>query len=573
MSQKPRVLITEATFSDGSQLKFAPNEIVVFVGPNNAGKSATLQEMYSFLRNRSFSGKVVKSVQIDSVGSESDLKEWLDSNCHLNAQYPSDPVYSRLGANGHYSNLRNFWIEQREGLHDATGIFCCHLSTETRLQAANPAASIALTTSSKVHPIHFMQADDAIEKRVSDYFRQAFGVDLIVHRNAGSEVPLYAGLKPVLQAGEDRVSIGYLRRLEELPALHKQGDGMRSFVGVVLHTTVVDYSIIMIDEPEAFLHPPQARQLGKLLARELPKDRQLFIATHSTDFIQGVLDAGSSNVRIVRIQRSEDTNLINQLDATGVKSLWQDPLLRYSNIFDGLFHQKVVLCEGDADCRFYSAVLDAQLEKNPNANAVADVMFTHCGGKSRMPMVIKALRELGVPVATIVDFDILNNERPLRDIIEVLGIDWCNIKSDWRQIYNAISDKKPELSTAEVVKDVQAVLENIQEKVFPGTAVKAIQDVLRRSSPWQMAKQVGAGIVPSGQDTEVYHRLKNQLASLELFIVEVGELERFVRSIGSHGPTWVNDVLQQKTDLANDPELRGAREFVALVVGVTSMLQ
>jgi len=340
---------------------------------------------------------------------------------------------------------------------------------------------------------------------------------------------------------------------------------MRSFVGVILHATIVDYSIVMIDEPEAFLHPPQARQLGKLLARELPKDRQLFIATHSTDFIQGVLDSESANVRIVRIQRNGELNLINQLDAAAVRSLWQDPLLRYSNIFDGLFHQKVVLCEGDADCRFYSVVLDGQLESSQSGPS-ADVMFTHCGGKSRMPMVIRALRELGVSVAVIVDFDILNDAHPLREISEALGVSWGDISTSWTRVYNAVSAKKPELTTEEVVRAIQGILAEISETYFPRDAGRNIQAVLRRASPWYMAKQVGSTIIPSGDDTVAYLQVRDRLQTAGLFIVEIGEMERFVPSIGSHGPGWVNDVLQHKADLANDPDLRGAREFIAQVV-------
>ena len=44
------------------------------------------------------------------------------------------------------------------------------------------------------------------------------------------------------------------------------------------------------------------------------------------------------------------------------------------------------------------------------------------------------------------------------------------------------------------------------------------------------------------------------------FVVPVGELESFVRSVGGHGPKWVSEVL--KKDLANDPELDNAKSFV-----------
>jgi hypothetical protein len=43
-------------------------------------------------------------------------------------------------------------------------------------------------------------------------------------------------------------------------------------------------------------------------------------------------------------------------------------------------------------------------------------------------------------------------------------------------------------------------------------------------------------------------------------LVQVGELEGFVRSVGNHGPKWVSAVLEK--DLKSDPELEIARRFV-----------
>lgn len=42
---KPTLSFESVTFSNGETLKFEKDEIVVFVGPNNAGKSAALREM------------------------------------------------------------------------------------------------------------------------------------------------------------------------------------------------------------------------------------------------------------------------------------------------------------------------------------------------------------------------------------------------------------------------------------------------------------------------------------------------------------------------------------------------
>ena len=67
-----------------------------------------------------------------------------------------------------------------------------------------------------------------------------------------------------------------------------------------------------------------------------------------------------------------------------------------------------------------------------------------------------------------------------------------------------------------------------------------------------------------GYPTIACNNLFESFERLGLFIVPVGELEGFARSVGGHGPRWVNSVLIR--DLANDPELEGAREFVKKVL-------
>ena len=340
---------------------------------------------------------------------------------------------------------------------------------------------------------------------------------------------------------------------------------MRSFAGVLLYTFVGRESILLVDEPEAFLDPPQAKLLGRMLVADKPDTRQLFVATHSGDFLRGVLDAGSLSVRVVRIQRKGMKNHVRQLDNAKLKELWGDPLLRYSNILDGLFHEKVIVCESDADARFYSAMADVLGELSANETRRPDVMFVHCGGKDRVPVVVRALHEVDVPVTVVVDFDVLNKERPLRDIVEAAGGDWSVILSDWNIVKLSIDAKKAELSAEEVCADIKEELIKVSGATFPDETIKAIQKIFRRSSPWATAKEVGKNFVPSGNPTLAFERLIKSLMNYGIFVVQVGELEHFARSVGNHGPRWVNEVL--KKDLKADPELEDARKFVASILG------
>jgi hypothetical protein len=49
-----------------------------------------------------------------------------------------------------------------------------------------------------------------------------------------------------------------------------------------------------------------------------------------------------------------------------------------------------------------------------------------------------------------------------------------------------------------------------------------------------------------------------------LFVLEVGEMERFVPQVGGHGPRWVNEVHER--ELHADEFMTAPREFVRSVV-------
>ncbi|ACB51369.1 unknown [Crocosphaera subtropica ATCC 51142] len=558
---KPKVWIEKIKFSDDSEVTFDSNQIVVFVGPNNVGKSASLKELNILTRSNHKNGKVIKDFRLQKEGSIDYLVEYLEKFSMKEFSNNPEPHYKGYRFNVYKGNCRSWWSMNNQ-LLDLQPVFINLIKTEDRLTAANPPKNISLTKDAIQHPIHFLQKDDTIEKQFSDYFRQAFGQDLIVHRNAGDHVPLYIGQKPIPKEGEDRVSRSYLEELEKLPLLHEQGDGMRSFVGVLLNAFISNHNILLIDEPEAFLHPPQARLLGKMLAKDLPTDRQLFLATHSSDFLRGLLEAQVSRLKIIRIEREKHINKISVLDNSEIIEVWNDPLLRHSNILDGLFHSKVIICESDSDCRFYSAILQSIYENESNISP--DFLFVHCGGKHRVSSVVKALKQLNVNVNSILDFDVLNNQNPLKQIFEELGGDWSIIEKDWKLVKTKIDEKRPELTTEDVKKELSLILESTTDRIFPKNKIKEVENILKKVSAWQDAKKVGKSFIPNGDPTQAYQRLIVELEQVGLMIVEVGELESFVRSIGNHGPKWVNEVLYK--DFANDPELHDAREFVKKLI-------
>lgn len=555
------IWISELQFSDSSVLHIEKNQIVVIVGPNNAGKSATLKETAQMLKQKSQKGKVIHDIKI-SKDETVDIIPFISKYSSKHYTGNPLPMYSGYGFSIYEGNLPHYWSNYSNGVSELFSVFANILTTEQRLMVANPPSSIRLTTDPIQHPIHLLQKDDSLEIRFSEYFRQAFGTDLVVHRNAGNNVPLYVGKRPVPKEGEDRLSINYLQEIEKMDLLNEQGDGMRSFVGVLLNAFIGNHSILFIDEPEAFLHPPQARLLGKMLAKDFPTDRQILLSTHSEDFLQGLLDSNCDNLKIVRIQRDGNLNRINILDNSDVKEIWSDSLLRHSNVLNGLFHSKVIICESDSDCRFYSAMISSLFDGT--TSIAPDVLFIHCGGKHRIPVAIKALRKLNVSIKVITDFDVLNDINPLQSLIIELGGNWDEYKADWQLIKTEIERKRPEYLTSDFKQEIDRIFSETSERILPKDKVKKIESLIKKTSAWSEAKEIGKQFIPSGNATQAFDRIQSKLKVIGLFVLEIGELECFAKSIGNHGPKWVSDVLQK--DLKNDPELEYARQFVSQIM-------
>lgn len=520
--QKPQVFMQSIAFNDGTVLPLASNSIVVFTGANNSGKSQVLRDVENSL-NKSNEGMtvVIKNFLYDFRGSIIN-ESFLNNHFFINQQGHFEIIGS--GNSFDKNSLVNWWKE-RTLYSDLHRLFVKRLSTEMRLTVSN---DLQRNDQPESHPIYKLYKSEHLAQQLSDYFYQAFGVDLIVNRSEMRTIPLHVGKAPDKDAYTIKSQDEYYNKVSALPRLQDQGDGMRSFASILLDTFTSEHSITLIDEPEAFLHPPQARVLGKMLAKNNPVDRQLYISTHSEDFLQGLLDANNENVTVIRINRIDDINKMSILANSEIKKLWSNPLLRYSNILSGLFHEKVVVCESDYDCLFYQAVMNAIYE---NRGEIApDILFTHCGGKSRAKDVVNALRAVNVPVVAICDFDLLNSSQNFRSLITAFGETWKNVFSNGMEtIYNNMNAKNSSGNNA-----------------------------------WEQIKKIGkAGFTEDAP--AAYEKVEAICKKIGLFVVPVGEMECFDKTVNREKKEWVYYVLENY-DLAVEAKLTEARAFVQSVV-------
>ncbi len=558
---RPSVTFESLTFSDGTTIDLDPADVVVLVGPNNAGKSAALRELDS-----TFDGQprltVLQSYVPRIVGSPDDFANFVTEAAYIKHESNST-IYSgykwRFGINTD-DNLQRFWPDE---IQIVKTLFCLNMPTEDRLQGSNPPAAISLGEEQLAHPVHMLVDDDELELALSEYFRNAFNAELVVDRTLARNISLLVGDRPVpdTERGEDRQSKTYRDRVRASTVpLAQQGDGMRSFASVILHLLApTTASVLLIDEPEAFLHPPQARLLGEIIAAEKPSHAQLFVATHSHDVLQGLVNVASDRLRLVRIQREGSVNRVKELDKARVRSIANEPLMNYSSVMSGVFHERVIICEADGDCMFYRSILDL---KDVHGDGHPDVLFVHGNGKDRMARLAETLTALDVPVDIIVDIDVVRDERVLRRIVGALGGDWTTIGPTARSVRMAIDNEKPRLSLDEIKERIRKALDNESSGSDPvGSLRSTITAVFRSASPWDGLKQAGVPALPQGQATQQFQQLRRLCEQAGLWIVPVGEMEGFCKAVGGHGPGWVQQVIEER-QLATDPELESAREFV-----------
>lgn len=556
MPLRPSLSFASITFSDGTSLSLDDDDIVVFVGPNNSGKSAALRELEAWLA-RSAPGVVISSASIKKTGTSSDLKIYLEQHA-LKSGAQGQELYGGINYNIHHSHLQFFDHSNRDPV---APFFVKRIATETRIQASNAAPGIALHLEPPTNPIHLLMMYPALASDISSKFRHAFGADLTPFRAGGSSFPLFVGDRPTLKAGQDELSHEFVRDLQSTNVLlETQGDGMRSFASILLHVLLANtLSVQLLDEPEAFLHPPQARLLGRYIAGNRRNKSQLFIATHSSDILDGLIEGGSNKVRIVRLRRDDTVNRVRELDKDCTKALSNDTLIRYSRVFEGIFFDHVIVCEADADCLFYQSVLNLP---SISGDRRPDVLFVHTAGKHRMAKLARTLRALDVPVSIIADIDILNEENTFKQLVESVEGDWSVIRPHWKAISDVVLAQRPQLNASQVAEMINRELADVGgSDEFPSVKEAAIKRIFKTVSPWTALKQSGRRAIPGGEPTKQFDQLNSLCAAIGLWIVPVGEVEGFCRSIGSHGPGFVEKVIEEK-DLETDVELQEARDFI-----------
>lgn len=502
--------------------------VTVFVGPNNSGKSKLLREIAHICRNGQPEANAVLLDELTFEGlSEDDADsaiERLTRPANPGMSMPPDQVFigSPQGtAQVPFQGLKRAITNPSDDVIHFCRWFLIHftliLDGHGRINLINQQVVKDLQQPPQ-SSFHTLFRDDAKRQEVRRIVADAFGLYFVLDpTNLGHLRIRLASTPPVDDLQERGIHEDAVRFHNHALPIEESSDGVKAFTGIIAELIAGDPRVLLIDEPEAFLHPSLAAKLGLEVSRAaLETNKRLFVSTHSPTFVMGCIQSGAP-VNIVRLTYRDQVATARLLPSTEILELMRNPLLRSTGVLSGLFYEFVVVTESDSDRAFYQEINERLLLLKPEWG-VPNCLFLNAQNKQTIRTILQPLRKLGIPAAAIVDVDALNEG----------GANWTNLLQ---------SAYVPEAS----------IIGLATQRASLKKAIDATGKDIKR--------QGGISILqPSDQESA--RSLLGQLQSYGIFVVPGGELECWLPQLGAsgHGPSWLVDIFEK---MGEDPDSSG----------------
>ena len=529
-------MLKRITMVAGSTPHQAPLEVdlssvTVFVGPNNSGKSRALQEIENWIRSPQPSkGLVVNAIEFEPWTKDAVEKELNALVIEPTLQESLQPEHVLINKlNPQNNSTVRIQIHKPSLLNEAQNpnasrnryatflsLFTLKLDGTNRLALANPQKAGDLQKVAPNHVAHLF-VNNADRERLRKTVYDAFGKYLVVDPTNIGELRFRLSARAPQDEAEEK---GWDSRAQKFhnqaTLLVDASDGVKAFIGMLSTIIAGDPKVMLIDEPEAFLHPALSYKLGKEVAAAVATtNRRVFVSTHSASFLMGCVQSGAG-VNIVRLTYDYETATARLLRREKLAPLMHNPLLRSVGVLNALFYNAVVVTEGDADRAFYQEVNDRLLAKN-DPRGIARCLFLNAQNKQTVWDIVKPLRELGISAAGVVDIDVLKEG----------GTVW----------------NKP-LQGAFI-----PLLNHRGLQAERGVILKAFEDTGKN-----MKREGGVALLPPGEQ-EACRNLFFKLAEYGVFVVDRGELESWLPELGAGDSksTWLLTIFEKMGDDPSQP--------------------
>ncbi|SIQ40446.1 Vitamin B12 import ATP-binding protein BtuD [Corynebacterium afermentans subsp. afermentans] len=517
------------------QIGLEANSILALVGPNNSGKSYFIKQLRAILYGKSIASASIDRGLIKSVEVRwptGDLRSYLrqvaesnfkDAGTHYDPELP----YSVYGSSP-LINKENF--SRWDSPFNRFGVFI-----ETFVRFDEPLSRITESDRKSLEDygnaiVKLRDQKDAYDA-VREAFKYIFNEEIHFHFHEG-KLTFFLGPRPQeMPSIADANSVNVIEFLKSARTIDQQGLGMRNVVGLLMRLYTDSRSVVLIDEPEAFLHPPQAYRLGQVLQRVCQEEkRQIVCATHDRNLLSGMAREGSKQLVVHRLSYKGD--VVNQYSSTNVQpDAFEDirakSRIRYTPILESLFSAVAVLVENENDALFFEEAFDNYESGStvPQAHALNDsIIFIPTNGNGNFASIADLLRRLRTPTLIVGDLDLISEKKRLLNTVSVMG---RHKYSEVDSLAAAIWDRFREVYSAE----------------FEG--------ISKQNSEGKLKSRIAKDIKADHKDEEIrrlVEELLKSLASIGILLLPVGELEGFDRSLFDSGDKnlWARKAIDSK---------------------------
>jgi hypothetical protein len=394
-----------------------PPSVTVFVGPNNAVKSQALRELFMFCSagQLNSSAVIVDGLQFAEEDPAKIQREFETIKVRPNPRETVAPDHSIVAPGRERIHVPNEKYLRARTLPNERPVNFAqwHLKHFT-LNLDGP-GRIGLVAPQPRGDLKYPQTDlarlltnDPKRSQVRKTILDAVNLHLAIDAQSGDQLSVRFGLSPPPdERSFNDEALEYMRKARGTDAV---SDGVKAFTGILIQLSVGDPKVIIIDEPEAFLHPSLVFTLGKELASgAVNEGKHVFAATHSPQFVMGAILSGAK-VNIVRLTHADGIGTARLLSSADLTKLMRDPLLRSAGVLAGLFYDHVIVAEADADRAFYQEINERLLAAQ-DPRGIAHALFLNAENKQTISRIVEPLRKLGIPTAAIADIDVINEGR------------------------------------------------------------------------------------------------------------------------------------------------------------------
>ncbi|MBU9581391.1 ATP-dependent nuclease [Burkholderia multivorans] len=186
-------------------------------------------------------------------------------------------------------------------------------------------------------------------------------------------------------------------------------------------------TLLLIDEPELYLHPQAIEVVRAALSRLSGDGYQVIITTHSANMISR---SDAPNTLLIRRSAAEGTKCYPRIKDVVMEAIdgadhQSETLFALSNSSKILFSERVVITEGKTERTILPAAFHDAFGVTPDEDKIG---LVDIGGTPNIPDTLKVLRAMGVPCKAIVDLDFAFRIAPIKGLLDPAHADLAACK-------------------------------------------------------------------------------------------------------------------------------------------------